>query len=117
MTDAAPPFGALKRAHVVLAPDPFKPDDDATRPWVVVNNERHPFDGEQYIVMGLTTRTWYEMRIPLGADDYRHRRAPRTSSIVPHALASLPPDLITDYVCRIRDEPLDDAVEVLLEYL
>lgn len=51
-----PAFDELERGHVVLAPDPFGVDDDATRPWVVVNNERHPFDGQQYVAMALTTR-------------------------------------------------------------
>lgn len=117
VTDQAPPFDELERGHVVLAPDPFKADDAVTRPWVVVNNEHHPFDKRQYIVMGLTTRAWYEERIPLGPEDYRHRAAPRDSAIVPHAVASLGPVLMTDYVCRIRDEPLDRAVETLFEYL
>ena len=117
MTYSQPLFDELERGHVVLAPDPFKKSDDATRPWVVVNNEMHPFDGEQYIVMGLTTQTWYDGRVPLSESDYRHRQAPRDSSLVPHAVASLPPNLITDYVCRIRDDPLDRAVEMLLDYL
>lgn len=112
-----PPFDGLARGHVVLAADPFKPDDDTTRPWVVVNNENHPFDKEQYVVMGLTTQTWYDEQIPLGEDDYRHRTAPQESSIVPHAVASLKPALMTDYVCRIHDEPLDRAVDALTEYL
>lgn len=112
-----PSFGALKRGHVVLAPDPFKADDEATRPWVVINTEDHPFDRDQYVVMGLTTKTWYKARLPLETDDYRHRGAPHESSIVPHAVTSLQPSLMTDYVCRIREEPLDRAVEVLLEYL
>ena len=101
----------------MLTPDPFEPDDDATRLWVVVNNEDHPFDKQQYVVMGLTTRTWYDERIPLEEDDYRDRKAPRNSSIVPHAVASLQPALATDYVCRVRDETLDRAVETLTEYL
>lgn len=117
MTETAPLFDELKRGHVVLAPDPFKAQDNTTRPWVVVNSETHPFDSEQYIVMALTTQTWYEKRVPLDEEDYRHRQAPRHSSIVPHAIASLQPNLITDYVCRIRDDPLDDAVQLLLEYL
>lgn len=112
-----PPFDELERGHTVLASDPFKPDDDATRPWVVVNNERHPFDREQYLVMALTTRTWYDERIPLTDADYRHRRAPRNSSVVPHAVTSLAPSLMTDYVCRIREGPLDAAVDTLLTYL
>ena len=117
MTHAVPAFDDLKRGHVVLSPDPFTRDDDSTRPWVVVNNQNHPFHSEQHLVMGLTTRTWYDERIPLTTDDYRHRTAPRKSSIVPHAVASINPTLITDYVCQIRAEPLDRAVSTLLEYL
>ena len=112
-----PSFDDLRRGHVVLAPDPFKSDRDATRPWVVVNTDAHPFDGEQYVVMGLTTQTWYDDRIPLAADDYRHRAAPKTSAIIPHAVASLNPSLMTDYVCRIRDKPLNRAVDTLVPYL
>lgn len=117
MTTRTPPFDDLERGHVVLAPDPFKPEGDETRPWVVVNNEEHPFDKQQYVVMGLTTQTWYEERIPLDEGDYRHRTAPRESSIVPHAVASLKPALMTDYVCRIRDGPLDRAVDALTGFL
>jgi len=112
-----PQFDELERGHTVLASDPFKPDGDATRPWVVVNNEQHPFDREQYVVMALTTRTWYDERIPLTDADYRDRQAPQDSSIVPHAVTSLAPSLMTDYVCRIRDEPLDAAVDTLFGYL
>ena len=112
-----PPFDELERGHTVLASDPFKPASDTTRPWVVVNNDRHPFDRDQYVVMALTTRTWYDERVPLTDADYRDRHAPRDSSIVPHAVASLAPPLIDEYVCRIRDEPLDDAVGMLLTYL
>ena len=117
MTGTAPPFDDLKRGHVVLAPDPFKPDDDTTRPWVVVNNESHPFDKQQYVAMGLTTQTWYDERIPLDADEYRHRKAPRESSIIPHAIASLEPALMTDYVCRVHEAPLDWVVETFVEHL
>lgn len=117
MTRETQSFGDLERGHVVLAPDPFKPASGETRPWVVVNNERHPFDKRQYVVMGLTTRTWYDARVPLEEDDFRHRAAPRDSSILPHAIASVQPRLMTDYVCRIRDEPLDRAVDTLTTLL
>lgn len=117
VTRNPPPFDDLARGHVVLAPDPFKSADDATRPWVVINNETRPFDTQQYVVMGLKTRTWYDERIPLEPTDFRHRTAPRDSSIVPHAVASLAPMLMTDYVCRVRDDPLDRAVDALSGYL
>ena len=117
MKDSDPPFDDLKRGHVVLAPDPFTDRADATRPWVVVNDESHPFDKRQYVVMALTTRTWYDERVPLKAGDYTHRAAPRDSAVVPHAVASLKPSLMTDYVCRVRDGPLNRAVETLVGYL
>lgn len=117
MNDTPPAFDALRRGHVVLAPDPFQVDRDSTRPWTVVINERHPFDGEQYVVTAMTTRTWYDERIPLTPEDYRHRRVPESSSLVPHALASLQPRSVSEYVCRIRDDPLDRGVERLREYL
>ena len=116
MTDA-PAFDDLERGHVVLAPDPFTGDEEATRPWVVANNERHPFDKQQYVVLGMTTRTWYDERIPLRPEDYVDGVAPRDSAIVPHAVTSLGPALLTDYVCRVRDDPVDRAVDALLEYL
>lgn len=94
MTSTAPSFDDLERGHVVLAPDPFKPESDATRPWVVVNNEQHPFDTEQYVTMGLTTQTWYDARISLEVSDFRHQRAPRDSSIIPHAVTSLEPETV-----------------------
>ena len=112
-----PSFDDLERGHVVLAPDPFEPEGDSTRPWVVVNNEEHPFNKQQYVVMTLTTRTWHDDRIPLGEEDYVHRRAPEDSSVVPHSVASVKPRLMTDYVCRVRDEPLNEAVRTLVEYL
>lgn len=113
MTASSPSFDDLERGHVVLAPDPFGSGADTTRPWVVVNNEHHPFDKPQYVVMGLTTRTWSDERVPIGPDDYRHRSALRHSSIVPRAEASLGPALLTDDVCRIRDRPRDRGVEIL----
>lgn len=117
MSESIPAFDALERGHVVLAPDPFKDRIDATRPWVIVNNQHHPFDTDQYVVMGLTTKTWYTERVSLDTDDYRHRQAPRDSSIVSHAVASLQPAFLTDYVCRIHDGPIDRAVEMLSTYL
>jgi hypothetical protein len=69
------------------------------------------------IVMTLTTRTWHDERIPLDEEDYVHRRAPEDSSVVPHSVASVKPSLMTDYICRVRDKPLDEAVRTLVEYL
>lgn len=115
MSEPEPEFDALRRGDIVLAADAFK--EDSERPWLVVNNRSHPFDGEQYVVMGLTTRTWYDERVPLDESDFVRGSAPRESSVVPHAVTSLQPYLMTDYVCRIRKECVDKAVNELFEYL
>ena len=118
MTTGDPPaFDDLERGHVDLAPDSFGKDDDATRPWVVANRPTHPFHGQQYLVLTLTKRTWYDERVPLSDDDYVHRAAPEESAIVPHAPASLQPRLATDYVCRVQADPVDRVVELLYKYL
>jgi len=110
-----PDFDTLQRGDVVLAADAFK--EDSERPWLVVNNRSHPFDGEQYVVMALTTRTWYDERVPLKEDDFAEGIAPRESSVVPHAVTSLQPHLMTDYICRVTEERVDEAVDELFEYL
>jgi mRNA-degrading endonuclease toxin of MazEF toxin-antitoxin module len=107
----------LQRGDVVLAPDPFRDRPDSVRPWTVVNNDRHPFDGEQYLPMALTTKTWYEDRIPIRDDHFRSGQTPADSSIVPHAVASLQPSMVTDHVCRLWSNPLDRAVDRLPTYL
>jgi len=117
MVSDGPDPANLRRGDVVLALDAFTDDGDATRPWAVVNNESHPFDGQQYVAMALTTRTWYEHRVPLADDDFRESRTPVDSSLVPHALSSLRPGLVTDHVCRLAPEPVDEAVECLHSYL
>lgn len=84
---------------------------------MIVDNEDQPFHGEQYVVMGLTTRTWYEERIPLTEEDYVDRKAPKDSSIVPHSVLSVQPEMITDYVCEVRKGKVDEGVDKLVEYL
>lgn len=114
----SPPTSTCKAelcGDVIFGDDPFK--EDGERPWVVVNNETHPFDGEQYVVMALTARTWYEERVPLDEDDFVRGSAPRDSAVVPHAVTSLQPHLVTEYVCRVRQETGGNAAEVLVDLL
>jgi len=38
-----------ERGDVIEAGDPFT-QEPASRPFVIINTESHPFDGEQYVV-------------------------------------------------------------------
>lgn len=56
-----------ERGDVVRSHDPFKLGTDRQRPWLIVSNETHPFDGEQYLAVAISTKQ-YEQSIPLEAD-------------------------------------------------
>ncbi|WP_331234818.1 hypothetical protein [Natronorarus salvus] len=56
------------RERIVGVDDPFE-EGDAGRPWVIVNIPEIPFHGEQYVVLALSTRTWYDERLPIADDD------------------------------------------------
>ncbi len=117
MRGSDPDGTAFRPGAVVLASDPFSRRSGSTRPWTVVSNRLHPFHGQQYITMALTTRTWYDDRIPPDEADVETGKPPEPSSMVPHALASLNHGLVTDHIARLRDDPLDAAVEHLRPYL
>lgn len=105
-----------ERGDVVIAIDPFK-DGSSGRPFLVVGRETTPFHGEQYISLSLTTRTWYEERIPLAADDWVEGGAPRSSSIMPWSVTSIDADLIERYQGRLEEGVVDEAAATLSEYV
>jgi mRNA interferase MazF len=76
VTDSpSPPVYQL--GDVVYGADPFK-REMAVRPWLIISNpENHPFYGEQYIAMTLTTRSWRDGSIKIHSDTVaEHRQAP-----------------------------------------
>lgn len=104
------------RGDVVIALDPFK-DDASGRPFLIVSDAATPFHGEQYVALSLTTRTWYEDRIPLDADDWIEGGAPRSSSIVPWSVNSIDSKLIERYQGRLREGVGSDATAQLFGYV
>lgn len=106
----------LVRGDVVEAGDPFT-DANASRPFVIVNTDDHPFHGTQYIVLTLTTKTWYGETIGLEEDDFHDGGVPERSSIVPWGVASPGHEDITDRFGRLDETVVDRAVEALIGYL
>ena len=104
------------RGAVVEAGDPFK-SGDSTRPFVIANDETHPFHGEQYVALTLTTRSWYEGTIPLSADDFVTGGVPAESRIVPWGVVSPAHEDVRDQFGRIEQSVVDDAVDRLSDYL
>lgn len=107
---------SLPRGTIVYGTDPFK-DADSGRPWLIINTPAMPFHGEQYIALSLSTRTWYDERLPLDADDLLEGGLPRESAVLPWAVASLSPSGIERTLGRVIEDVVDDAVTALVSYL
>ncbi|QCS43980.1 type II toxin-antitoxin system PemK/MazF family toxin [Natrinema versiforme] len=107
---------SYERGDVVVALDPFR-DGSSGRPFLLIDYEKTPFHGEQYISLSLTTRTWYEERIPLDEADWEEGGAPRSSSIMPWSVNSIDSDLIESYQGRLRNDIVDEATAQLSEYV
>ena len=70
-----------QRGDVVRGPDPFKSSENP-RPWLILNNDGHPFSGKEYMMITLTT-TPHEATIPIEPDDWVEGRMPRQSYASP----------------------------------
>lgn len=105
-----------ERGDVVEAGDPFD-EEKPSRPFAIVSTSAHPFDGEQYVAVTLTTRTWYDETIPLGEDDFLEGGLPKQSYLVPWGVVSLSHDDILDWFGRVEREPLEETVDRLVGYL
>lgn len=104
-----------ERGAIVETTDPFR--DDGNRPFLIVNTDAHPFHGEQYLAMTLTTRTWYDGTIPLDDEDFVEGDVPEDSSVVPWGVASPGTADVTDRFGRVESATVDEAVDALTSYL
>ncbi|ELZ45279.1 hypothetical protein C463_06647 [Halorubrum californiense DSM 19288] len=52
---------------MVRSSDPFKTGDERQRPWLIVNNESHPFGDEQFVAVAVSTKEYPES-IALSSD-------------------------------------------------
>lgn len=101
---------------VVEATDPFKPGG-VSRPFVVINTADHPFHGEQYIALTLTTKTWHDETIPLTEEDFVDGTVPKKSFVVPWSINSLQDTDIETYLGRLSTSPVVEAVRTSIDYL
>jgi len=88
-----------RRGTVVIASDPF--GNTPRRPYLVVSDESHPFAGEQYIALRISTKT-YDPSIPL-AGTYVEGRLDRESVVAPWAVVSLRDENIERAVARVAE--------------
>lgn len=102
---------------VVYGDDPYK-GDEAARPWLVISNhEGRPFHGDQYIAVSLTTRTWMDGLIEIGAEEWVRGGTPADSRIVPWGVQSIDSDDIAYWQGRVTSQLVSDVIESLVDYL
>jgi hypothetical protein len=80
------------RGDVVWHPAPFR---DGGRPYIILSDEQHPFYGEEYMVVGVTT-TGRTNAIELTPDTWAEGGAPKRSWASPWYSLTLKHTTITD---------------------
>lgn len=98
----------------MIAADPFK--TGGRRPFVLVSNQTHPFQGTEYIAATLTT-TERDEAIALSADDWEIGSSPRDSYVSPWGVMTLKDAAIDRRVGRLRAAVLEQIAEELYGYI
>jgi mRNA-degrading endonuclease toxin of MazEF toxin-antitoxin module len=94
------PYG---RGDVVWHSAPFR---DGGRPYVVLSDDDHPFYGEEYVVVGVTT-TERERAVALPPDTWAEGGAPKPSWASPWYVLTLKHATITDRLGRLTSDVTD----------
>ncbi|WP_255193372.1 hypothetical protein [Natronobeatus ordinarius] len=102
-----------ERGVVVVAADPF--GHTPRRPYLVVSSEDHPFAGDQYIALGITTQSYAESISLAGA--FEIGALERDSFVSPWAVVSLRDADVDRAIARVTDELTATAVEKLMQYV
>lgn len=113
----------FSRGDVVWAPDFFKLSMGSEfgapnpRPWLVINHDNHPFSGEEYVALSLTT-TEREIAVRVQDSDWITGGSPEDSYIVPWNPATLKHGWVGDNrQGRIKENVVEEAVKELNRYI
>ena len=104
-----------QRGDVVWGPDPFKSGENP-RPWLILNNDSHPFGDEQYMTVTLTT-TPHEETVPIAEDDWVEGGMPRQSYASPWAVASPKHDAVVRRQGRLTESFVLSVIDEMQTYL
>ena len=113
MTETSPADVPFDRGHVVWHDGFFR---GSRRPWFVLSDDRHPFYGEEYVVMGITT-TARASAVELGEMDWAVGGLPRTSYVSPWFLTTLKHAEIDCGVGRVAAATVETVVDEVVGYI
>jgi len=104
------------RGDVVRSADPFKLGTDRQRPWLVVNNDSHPFDGEQHVAVAVSTKE-YDDSLQLHEDVWEIGGVPRESFVSPWAVHSPRSEDPVAWQGRVTNGFVNTVIDSLETYL
>lgn len=99
---------------IVLAPDPFK--ESGERPFLIISDDRHPFHGQEYIGVVVTT-TERDDAIRLDEEDFIEGSLPRQSYLSPWNPVTLKDWMIDKHIATVSTTTVDYAVSELNQYI
>jgi mRNA-degrading endonuclease toxin of MazEF toxin-antitoxin module len=105
-----------ERGDVVRSTDPLKLGEDRQRPWLIVNNDSHPFDDEQFVAVAVSTKE-YDDSLALDSEVWVTGDVPRESFVSPWAVHSPRIEDLVAWQGRVRTEFADRVVDALVEYV
>jgi mRNA-degrading endonuclease toxin of MazEF toxin-antitoxin module len=105
-----------ERGDVVRSRDPFKSGTDKQRPWLILSDERHPFDDEQFIAVAIS-RKEYEPSIPLADDVWETGGVPVKSFVAPWSVHSPRSEDLIAWQGRVVEPFVDRVIAALWSYL
>lgn len=105
-----------ERGDVVRSADPFKLGEDWQHPWLIVNNESHPFGDEQFLPVAVSTREYEESVAPLDGH-WLTGGVPRASFVSPWAVHSPRAEDLIAWQGRVSDIFVDEGVDSIETHL
>lgn len=106
---------SYQRGDVIWGPDPFKSGENP-RPWLILNNDSHPFGDEEYMTVTLTT-TAHDETVPIETSDWVQGGMPRQSYASPWAIASPKHTAIVRRQGRLTESFVRTVIEAMNTYL
>lgn len=101
-------MAALERGAVIEYPALFA-FESYPRPYLVISNDAHPFYGEEYIGLAITTTEW-SAATPIPDDDWIRGGLPEPSYIKPWQPTLLKHDDIVDAFGLLNPSVVDRVV-------
>ena len=105
-----------ERGDVVRSADPFKTGTGTQRPWLIINNGEHPFDGEQHLAVAISTKR-YEDSLSLDSTVWDVGGVPRKSFVSPWAVHSPRTEDLVAWQGRVTDEFTERVIDELWTYV